>query len=452
MKICNPSTLEVIQEVTPDDKGEIEQKFKVLQKGQKAWAQQELVMRLECIERFSSLLKQNTEDLAQKLSSEMGKPIQQARNEIIASRQRIEFFTENSAKWLMPHDVQVNEEIVETLVYEPLGVIANISAWNYPYLVGVNVFVPALIGGNAVVYKPSEYATLTGLAIQELLYEAGIPEDVFSSVIGAANEGEHLLDLPFDGYFFTGSVKTGKHIAERIAHKLVPLGLELGGKDPLYVTDDLEDIRLVAGNCVDGSFYNNGQSCCGVERIYVHQSIYEEFLDHFVDIAKELKMGNPFEEGIHQGPLARSVHIPFLLDQIQDAKDKGARVLLGGNKINEIFLEPTILVNVDHTMKIMQEESFGPIIGIQKVTGDLEAIELMEDTAYGLTASVFSKDIARARGILDKLNVGTAYINCCDRVSPYLPWSGRKQSGLGSTLSYLGILAFVQPKAYQIRS
>jgi acyl-CoA reductase-like NAD-dependent aldehyde dehydrogenase len=451
MKICNPSTRELIQEVTPDSKEKIDQKFHSLVKGQKSWAQKNFVVRLECIERFSLLLKENCEELSMTLSKEMGKPVSQSRNEIFAACKRIEFFLENSAKWLMPHDVQQTNDVKESIVYEALGVIANISAWNYPYLVGVNVFVPALIAGNGVIYKPSEYSILTGLAIQSMLYEAGVPENAFSLVVGGAKEGEYLLDLSLDGYFFTGSVKTGKRIAERTANKLVPLGLELGGKDPLYVTDDVEDIRQVAEAAVDGCFYNNGQSCCSVERIYVHQENYEKFLEYFLEAVKKLNVGDPFEEGIRQGPLARSLHIAFLEDQVKDAKEKGAKVLLGGKKINEIFFEPTVLVNVNHKMKLMNEESFGPIIGIQTVANDEEALQLMQDTLYGLTASVFSRDTVRAYKILEQIEVGTAYVNCCDRVSPYLPWSGRKQSGLGSTLSYLGILAFVQSKSFQIR-
>ncbi len=203
--------------------------------------------RVACIEKFYDLLVAEKDELAKTLTAEMGKPLQQSYNELNSARNRMKFFIDNSAKWLAEEWIVTEGATKEKIAYESLGIIANISAWNYPYLVGVNVFIPALIGGNAVLYKPSEYATLTGLAIQELLYKAGVPENVFQSVIGRGNVGEFLLNLPLDGYFFTGSYRTGKYIAEKVASKLVPLQLELGGKDPLYVMDDVADIDKVAG-------------------------------------------------------------------------------------------------------------------------------------------------------------------------------------------------------------
>src|SRR6185295_7115580 len=223
-----------------------------------------------------------------------------------------------------------------------------------------------------------EYATLTGLAIQRLLHEAGIPQNVFQSVIGRGNVGELLLDLPLDGYFFTGSYRTGKYIAEKCASKLVPCQLELGGKDPLYVMDDVADIDQVAAAALEGVIYNNGQSCCAVERIYVHEKIY-------VDQVKKTIVGDPMQAGTEIGPLSRKEQQEFLLAQISDAKEKGATVLYGGNVIAKkgYYIEPAVLVNVNHHMNLMKEESFGPITGIQKVKDDNEALQLMQDTEYG---------------------------------------------------------------------
>jgi acyl-CoA reductase-like NAD-dependent aldehyde dehydrogenase len=256
-----------------------------------------------------------------------------------------------------------------------------------------------------------------------------------------------------DGYFFTGSYKTGKYIAEKIAHKLVPCQLELGGKDPLYVMDDVEDVERVAAAALEGVVYNNGQSCCAVERIYVHEKIYDLFVASYVDQAKKMVIGNPLKAGTEIGAVSRKEQIDFLLKQIEDAKQKGATVLYGGNKLKGkgYFIEPAVLVNVNHGMRLMTDESFGPVVGIQKVKNDDEAAALMQDTEYGLTAAVYSKSYERAEKIMRQLNTGTVYWNCCDRVSASLPWSGRKHSGLGSTLSYQGIRAFVQPKAYHIR-
>ena len=349
---------------------------------------------------------------------------------------------------------QSKNGIEEKISYEPLGVICNISAWNYPYLVGVNVFVPALLAGNAVMYKPSEYSTLTGLQIEKLLKQAGVPENVFHIAIGAKNVGELLLELPFDGYFFTGSYKTGKYIYEKVAPKMVPCQCELGGKDPLYVADDIKDIKATAAATADGAFYNNGQSCCAVERIYVHEKVYDKYIDEFIKEVKSWKIGSPTEEGIYIGPLSRKEQISVLETQVADAVNKGATLLTGGKKINGkgYFFEPTVVVNVKHDMSIMKDESFGPVIGIMKVKDDDEAIQLMQDTEYGLTAAVYSADQKRAENILQQINAGTGYWNCCDRVSAALPWSGRKHSGFGATLSHAGLRAFTKPKAYHLRS
>jgi acyl-CoA reductase-like NAD-dependent aldehyde dehydrogenase len=453
MKIINPATEELVAEVTEDTAQSIAEKFELLKKGQGVWATVPLQERIQCIKRFYDLLEEQKEMLAMTLTAEMGKPLQQSYNELNGARNRIQFFLDNSEKWLAAEWVTPEGSTKERITYEPLGVVANISAWNYPYLVGVNVYIPALIGGNAVFYKPSEYTTMTGLHIQQLLYKSGIPENCFQLVTGGALVGDMLLNLHLDGFFFTGSYRTGKYIAEKIAPRLVPCQLELGGKDPLYVMDDVEDIEKTAAAALEGVVYNNGQSCCAVERIYVHQNIFEKFVDSFVSQAKKLVTGNPMDAATEMGPLSRKEQLQFLLAQVADAKEKGAVVLTGGKALNGkgYFIEPTVITNVDHRMKLMKEESFGPVIGIQKVKDDEEAVQLMLDTEYGLTAAIYSADFERAEKIMKAMNTGTVYWNCCDRVSASLPWSGRKHSGLGTTLSYQGIRAFVQPKAWHIR-
>jgi acyl-CoA reductase-like NAD-dependent aldehyde dehydrogenase len=317
----------------------------------------------------------------------------------------------------------------------------------------VNVFIPALIGGNAVFYKPSEYSTLTGLHIQRLLYLSGVPEDCFQSVVGKGAVGELLLSRPLGGYFFTGSYLTGRYIAEKVAGRLAPCQLELGGKDPLYVMDDVEDIDKVAAAVLEGVVYNNGQSCCAVERVYVHEKVYDRFVRSYTEQVKKMVVGDPLDPGTDIGPLSRQPQLEFLLAQVRDAVDKGAKLLYGGKKMDQkgYFMEPAVLVNVNHDMKLMKEESFGPVVGIQKVKDDAEAVALMADTEYGLTAAIYSKNYERAEAIMRQLNTGTVYWNCCDRVSAALPWSGRKHSGIGTTLSYQGVRAFVRPKAYHLR-
>ena len=263
-----------------------------------------------------------------------------------------------------------------------------------------------------------------------------------------------MLDLPLNGYFFTGSYKTGKYIYEKVAPKMVVCQCELGGKDPLYVADDIVDINAVAEATADGAFYNNGQSCCAVERIYVHEKVADAYIRSFTEAVASWKKGGPMEEGTYFGPLARKEQLAVLEDQVADALQKGARLLLGGKRMDPpgYYFEPTILTHVDHRMKVMRDESFGPIIGIMVVKDDAEAIEKMKDTEYGLTASVYTKEKERALKILEQIDSGTGYWNCCDRVSAAVPWSGRKHSGFGSTLSHAGLRAFTQPKAYHLRN
>ena len=453
MKIINPATEEVLAELQEDDKKSLSGKLELLRAGQHAWQQNPLARRIAILENFSSLLGKEAERLAIVLTSEVGKPLQQSRNEINGARTRISWLTANATKYLEDEIMSVSEGLEERISYEPLGVVCNISAWNYPYLVGVNVFVPALLGGNAVMYKPSEYATLTGLEIAKLLWEAGVPENVFTVAVGGRETGEALLDLAFDGYFFTGSHRTGKYIYERVSARMIPCQCELGGKDPLYVADDISDIPAVAAGTADGAFYNNGQSCCAVERIYVHEKVYEQYVNEFVKEVKRWKMGDPNESGTYIGPLTRKDQLSVIQLQVEEATRKGAVVLTGGKSFSRkgFYFEPTVLANVDHTMKVMRDESFGPVIGIMKLTNDDEAIQLMNDTEYGLTAAVYSADQSRARTILSRVNAGTGYWNCCDRVSAALPWSGRKNSGIGTTLSHAGLRAFVRPKAYHFK-
>jgi acyl-CoA reductase-like NAD-dependent aldehyde dehydrogenase len=453
MHIINPATEEVIRELREDTAQGLENKFQLLQNSQKNWSQVPLADRIKTLKKFADLLTKNLETLAFVLTTEAGKPLQQARNEINGACTRVKWLTEHAEKYLADEVMNRQDELEEKISYEPLGVICNISAWNYPFLVGVNVFVPALIAGNAVLYKPSEYATLTGLEIEKLLKQAGIPDDVFQVGIGGKSTGEALLELPFDGYFFTGSYRTGKYIYEKVARKMVPCQCELGGKDPLYVADDVADVKAIAAATADGAFYNNGQSCCAVERIYVHEKIYDDYLAAFKQEVASWNIGPPTDQNVYFGPLTRKEQIAILEGQIRDALAKGAQLAMGGKRLNQRgnYFEPTIITNANHDMQVMREESFGPVIGIMKVRTDEEAIALMNDTEYGLTASVYSGDQRRAERILKAMDTGTGYWNCCDRVSAAVPWSGRKHSGIGATLSHQGLRAFAKPKAYHLK-
>ena len=452
MKCKNPTTEEEfdVPETSPQ---ELKETFQSLKNYQPIWAEVPLKERLEYIRKFSEELKKREKHCAEVLTKEMGKPLNESINEIRGANSRIKFFLKNSEETLKSLNLSKSGSMGEEIEFEPLGVIGNISAWNYPYLIGVNVFIPGLICGNTVLYKPSEYTSLTALEIKRIFNDIGLPQNSFGVAIGERTVGQELLNLPLDGIFFTGSYKTGLSIHNEVSKNLIPVGLELGGKDPLYVTNEIKDTAQVASSVLEGAFYNNGQSCCSVERVYVQKDVANTFLDEFKNAAQKLKVGDPLLPETTQGPLTRKDQVGFLKAQVEDAINKGAKILFEGEvpKGPGYFFKPTILKNVDHSMDIMKEESFGPVIGIQVVESDSEAIELMNDTPYGLTSSVYCSNEERGRSILKKVNSGTGYLNCCDRVSPFLPWSGRKNSGLGSTLSFLGIQAFCQPKAYHVR-
>ena len=294
---------------------------------------------------------------------------------------------------------------------------------------------------------------LTGMHISKMMAEAGVPPDVFIPVVGDGKTGAALLAQDVDGVFFTGSFATGAKIAAAAGKRMIKVQLELGGKDPAYVCNDV-DPKAAAAAVADGAFYNTGQSCCSVERIYVHEAIHDAFVDAFVAEVKGYRIGDPLDESTYIGAITRRPQLEVLSKQVADAKKRGAKLLLGGKAIagKGNWFEPTVLANVNHGMALMRDESFGPIIGIQKVKDDAEATRLMNDTEYGLTAAVYSHDAKRAKAILRNVHAGSVYWNCCDRVSPRLPWSGVGHSGIGLTLSTYGIETFTRPKAWHLRS
>jgi acyl-CoA reductase-like NAD-dependent aldehyde dehydrogenase len=455
MKIINPATGAVLADVPADDARAVRAKYERARRAQPQWAATPIRKRLAAIRKFRELVVERLPELAQTLSLEVGKPIRQSRNEINGLTGRIDFFVAETERALREQKVLDDGEskMQERIAHDPLGVIANISAWNYPYFVGGNVFVPALAAGNAVLYKPSEFATLTGQHIADMLHAAGVPDDVFILVVGDGATGTALLRQQVDGVFFTGSYATGAKIAASTGRRMIKTQLELGGKDPIYVSDDV-DVKAAAAGVADGAFYNTGQSCCSVERIYVHERIYEAFVKAFVEEVKGFRIGDPLDEATYIGAITRKPQLEVLRRQVVDAKKKGARLLTGGAPIKGKgnWFAPTVLADVDHTMLVMRDESFGPIIGLQAVAGDDEAVDLMNDTEYGLTAGVYCRDEKRARSILKRVHAGTVYWNCCDRVSPRLPWSGVKNSGIGLTLSTYGIQTFTRPKAWHLRS
>ena len=454
MKIGNPATGEAIAEIAEDLTTAVRRKYERARAAHADWAATPLKKRLEAIRAFRERIVAMRETLAHTLTLEVGKPIRQSRNELNGLLPRLDFFLAESARVLREEKVfaDVKQNLEERISHEPLGVIANISAWNYPYFVGANVFVPALLAGNAVLYKPSEFATLTGRHIADLMHQSGVPEDVFVPVFGGGATGAALLRQPIDGVFFTGSYATGTRIGAAAGRRMIKVPLELGGKDPVYVCDDV-DAKNAAAGIADGAFYNTGQSCCSVERIYVHEGIHDAFVEAFVAEVKGYRIGDPLDEQTYIGPITRRAQLEVLQKQVVDAKRRGASLLTGGSIIKRKgnWFEPTVLIDVDHRMSVMRDESFGPVIGIQKVKDDSEAVLMMNDSEYGLTAGVYTPDEKRARRILAKVKSGSVYWNCCDRVSPRLPWSGVGHSGIGLTLSTYGIQTCTRPKAWHLR-
>jgi acyl-CoA reductase-like NAD-dependent aldehyde dehydrogenase len=452
LAIHNPATGDKIADLPADTAASVATKAAAARAAQPAWAATPLDTRKACITRFRASVVRDLDSLAATMTRETGKPIKMSRNELNGLLGRIDFFLEEIELSVATETVYDEGGMTEQIQHTPLGVVANISAWNYPWFVGCNVIVPALLTGNAVLYKPSEYAAMTGLEIARLLHEAGVPREVMVCLVGAGAVGTALLAQQIDGVFFTGSVATGQRIAQAVGGRFIKLQLELGGKDPTYVADDA-DPKAAAESLADGAMYNTGQSCCSVERIYVHEKIHDDFVKHFVETVKGFAAGDPMSDGTYIGAITRAPQLDVLDAQVADAKAKGATLLAGGarNPGPGNWYQPTVFSNVNHTMELMKEESFGPIIGIQKVSGDAEAVTLMNDTRYGLTAGVYTRNESRAQALLEQVNAGSVYWNCCDRVSPRLPWSGVGDSGVGLTLSTYGIDTFTRTKAWHLK-
>jgi len=453
LDVRNPATGEHIRSVAVTDGREIEQKVERARRAQADWRTRSYDDRAAGLRAFRELLAAEAEECARVTTREVGKPIAQSRNEVRAVLDRIDWNIDHVGPLIAARTVTTGDgaTVGERVTHEPVGLVAHVSAWNYPYFVGLNTIVPALLAGNAVLYKPSEHATLTGLRLVDLMHRAGVPVDVVQAIVGRGAVGAALVASDVDMVCFTGSYETGRRVARSVADRLVRLQLELGGKDGAYVCDDV-DVESAALALVEGAFYNGGQSCSAVERIFVHDAVFDRFTEAFVDVVRAYRVGDPEDEQTDVGPLARAAQLDVLEAQVADAVEKGARVVCGGGRIDRpgSWFEPTVLVDVDPGMSVMRDETFGPVIGLQRVRDDAEATECLDDTEFGLGAAVFSRDRARAERILGALEVGNAYWNTSDRSSVRLPWSGRRHSGLGVSMSESGVRAFVREKAWHL--
>ncbi len=452
--VRDPATGEHLRAVACDTEHEIAAKLQRARAAQVSWRARKLDDRRAVMLALERSMAEEAEALASTTTSETGRAITQSRNEVSAARERIRWFADHVEAAIAPREVGDASGTEERVTYEPLGVVAHISAWNYPYFVGLNAIVPAMLTGNAVLYKPSELATLTGLALVDLAHRSGVPIDVLQCVVGAGATGAALVESGIDMVCFTGSHATGMRVARSAAEHLLRVQLELGGKDALYVCDDV-DIEWAATAAAEGAFYHAGQSCCALERIYVHERIWEPFVAAFVVATRrDWALGDPKIATTTLGALAREQQPELLQAHVDDALSKGGRLLLGGESPTGRagnWYPPTVIVDVDHSMRVMREESFGPVIGLMRARDDNEAITLMDDTQYGLTGAVFSDDRERAERLLNALDTGTVYWNCSDRTTASLEWAGRRHSGLGVSMGIDGIRSFVRPKAWHLR-
>jgi acyl-CoA reductase-like NAD-dependent aldehyde dehydrogenase len=338
---------------------------------------------------------------------------------------------------------------------EPLGTVMVIAPWNYPFLTAVNSIVPALMAGNAVILKHASQTLLVGERFADAMKEAGLPDGLFQNLVLSHKDTEAVIASgQIDHINFTGSVEGGRRIERAAAGTFATLGLELGGKDPAYVRPDA-NLDYAVENLVDGSFFNSGQSCCGVERIYVHADVYDKFVDGFAGVAKGWTLGNPLDPETVVGPMAAPKFADLVREQTAEAKRKDARALLNTrhdlDKPGSPYLAPEVLVDVNHQMSVMREESFGPVVGIMKVADDDEAVTLMNDSPYGLTASIWTADLDAAARLGARVETGTVYANRCDYLDPALVWTGVKDTGKGGALSEIGYHNLTQPKSYHLK-
>lgn len=421
---------------------------------QKDWAARPLADRIALVKAAVAKLNAMSDRVVEELAWQMGRPTRYG-GEFGGVNARTDYMAEIAAETLAPKVIEDSNAFQRYLAREPVGVVFIVAPWNYPYLTTINTLVPALIAGNSVILKHASQTLLVGERLAEAFHAAGIPEDVFQNVVLDHATTEALIGArAFNFINFTGSVAGGKAMERAAAGTFTGMGLELGGKDPGYVRADA-NLDAAVDTLMDGAMYNAGQCCCGIERIYVHESLYEAFVEKAVAWVKGLRLGNPFDSETTLGPMANKRFAQVVRDQIAEAVAAGAKPLIdpalfptddGG-----AYLAPQVLVNVDHSMRVMTEESFGPVVGIMKVKDDAEAIALMNDSPYGLTASIWTEDYATAAQIGAQLETGTVFMNRADYLDPALCWTGCKDTGRGGSLSYLGLHAVTRPKSYHLK-
>jgi acyl-CoA reductase-like NAD-dependent aldehyde dehydrogenase len=425
---------------------------------QKSWRETALAERQRMLHAAVDRIKAERDAVAEELAWQMGRPVSQGGGEVRGFEERARYMLEVAPAALADLDPGEKPGFRRYIRREPVGVVFTIAPWNFPYMTAVNSVWPALAAGNAVVLKHAQQTALCAERLARVLTEVGLPEGIFQALhlshdTAAAVMRHEAVRL----VCFTGSVRGGRAVQRAIAEGegFAGTGLELGGKDPAYVRADADLAATIAG-VADGAFFNAGQSCCSLERVYVHESVYDAFVEGLVAEASRLVLGNPLEAGTTLGPLVDSAAAAFVRGQIDDAVRAGARALVdprgfSASNPSGAYLAPQVLVDVNHDMRVMTEESFGPVVGVMRVGSDKEAVQLMNDSEFGLTASIWTRDAAAAERIGEQLETGTVFMNRCDYLDPALAWAGVKQTGRGCSLSTLGYEQLTRPKSFHLK-
>ena len=437
--------------LTPDAARSMAARSKAAQKG---WAARPLSERIALVRQGVANLNAMKDRVVEELAWQMGRPTRFG-GEFGGVNARTDYMADIAEKTLAPVMIEDSDKFRRFLAREALGVVLIVAPWNYPYLTAINTLVPALIAGNAVILKHASQTLLVGERLADAFHAAGVPADVFQNVVLDHATTENLIAArAFDFVNFTGSVGGGQAMERAAAGTFTPMGLELGGKDPGYVRADA-NLEAAVDTLMDGAMFNSGQCCCGIERIYVHESLFDAFVEKSVAWVNALKLGSPFDAASTLGPMANSRFAKVVRDQIAEAVAQGAKPLINPAHFpaddGGAYLAPQILVNVTHDMRVMMEESFGPVVGIMKVKSDEEALRLMNDSPYGLTASIWTQDYDTAAALGAQIQTGTVFMNRADYLDPALCWTGCKDTGRGGSLSFLGFHSVTRPKSYHLK-
>ncbi|HYE64584.1 MAG TPA: aldehyde dehydrogenase family protein [Pyrinomonadaceae bacterium] len=451
----DPSTGEELGRFTIKTAEEVARSVDRARAAQAGWAKLPFRERGRVVMRARQIVLDEMEEIARLISREMGKPVAEAiAMEVVPTLDLMQYFARKTGRLLRAEKIDIGQYGLvgrsSRIVYRPLGVVGIISPWNFPWAIPLGEVVMALMAGNAVVLKPSELTSLTGLKIGNVFERAGLASGLLQVLTGDGSTGAALLEAGVDKIMFTGSVATGKRVAEAAARHLTPVVLELGGKDPMIVLEDA-DVETAASAAVWGAFANSGQACASVERCYVSQKIAQQFIASVVEQTRALRQGPGTQEGTDIGSMSSERQLRIVEEHVNDAVSRGALLLTGGQRAGEpsgAFYQPTVLTGVDHRMKLMREETFGPVLPVMTFTTEEEAVRLANESIYGLTASVWTRDVSRGRRIASQIEAGTVMVNevLYTHGIAQTPWGGMKQSGLGRTHGRLGLLELVAPQ------